>query len=44
MESLTALAEAHDGSLRLLAHTGEVLAELPPRLRLVHDGELARAA
>lgn len=44
VESLTALAEAHDGSLRLLAHTGEVLAELPPRLRLVHDGGLARAA
>ncbi len=31
VENLTALAEAHDGRLRLLAHTGEVLAELPAR-------------
>ena len=30
VESLTALAEDPDGTLRLLAHTGETLAELPP--------------
>jgi UDP-2,3-diacylglucosamine pyrophosphatase LpxH len=37
VESLTALAEEHDGTLRLLSHTGAVLAELPPRLRLVQQ-------
>ena len=31
VESLTALAEAQDGSLCLLAHTGDVLAALAPR-------------
>lgn len=31
VESLTALAEGADGGLRLLAHTGETLAALPPR-------------
>ncbi|RPE80920.1 UDP-2,3-diacylglucosamine pyrophosphatase LpxH [Vulcaniibacterium tengchongense] len=31
VESLTALAEDPDGTLRLLAHTGETLAELPAR-------------
>ncbi|HET6397090.1 MAG TPA: UDP-2,3-diacylglucosamine diphosphatase [Pseudoxanthomonas sp.] len=35
VESLTALAEGPDGSLRLLSHQGEVLAEVPSRLRLV---------
>jgi len=44
VESLTALVEEHDGSLRLLAHTGQVLAELPPRLRLVQQDAVARAA
>lgn len=44
VESLTALAESHDGSLRLLAHTGEVLAELAPRLRLVPPPAARRAA
>ena len=45
VESLTALAEGHDGTLRLLSHHGEVLAELPPRLRLVQPGApMARAA
>ena len=45
VESLTALAEEPDGTLRLLSHTHGVLAELPPRLRLVMDGEeLPRAA
>lgn len=32
VESLTALAEDPDGTLRLLAHTGETLALLPPRV------------
>ena len=41
VESLTALAEGADGSLRLIDHRGEVRAELPSRLRLV---ELPRAA
>lgn len=31
VESLTALAEDPDGTLRLLAHTGETLAQLPAR-------------
>ncbi len=44
VESLTALAEGHDGTLQLLSHHGEVLAELPPRLRLVSSGPVARAA
>lgn len=35
VESLTALAEERDGTLRLLSHRGETLAEIPPRLRLV---------
>jgi len=34
VESLTVLAEDMDGTLRLLGHRGEVLAEIPPRLRL----------
>jgi len=44
VESLTALAEDHDGTLQLLSHHGDVLAELPPRLRLVSSGPMARAA
>ncbi|MBP6216874.1 MAG: UDP-2,3-diacylglucosamine diphosphatase [Luteimonas sp.] len=45
VESLTALAEGHDGTLRLLSHHGEVLAELPPRLRQVPPlTRMARAA
>ncbi len=44
VESLTALAEDHDGTLRLLSHRGEVLAELPPRLRLARQDAWARAA
>lgn len=44
VESLTALAEAHDGTLRLLSHGGEVLAELPPRLRLVQQDAWAKVA
>lgn len=43
VESLTALSEEMDGSLRLLAHTGEILAEMPARLRLVMQ-DLPRAA
>jgi UDP-2,3-diacylglucosamine pyrophosphatase LpxH len=34
VESLTALAEDPDGTLRLLSHAGETLAVIPPRLRL----------
>ena len=34
VESLTVLTEDMDGTLRLLGHRGEVLAEIPPRLRL----------
>jgi len=37
VESLTALSEDADGVLRLLSHRGEVLAEIPPRLRLTAD-------
>ena len=38
VESLTALSEEADGSLCLLAHTGQVLSHVAPRLRLVaHD-------
>jgi UDP-2,3-diacylglucosamine pyrophosphatase LpxH len=33
VESLTALSEEMDGRLCLLAHTGEILAEVPARLR-----------
>jgi len=47
VESLTALAEDIDGTLRLLSHTGETLSMLPPRLRLVCENEekrLPRAA
>lgn len=45
VESLSALVEEADGSLRLLSHKGEVLAELAPRLRRVLDGkELPLAA
>jgi UDP-2,3-diacylglucosamine pyrophosphatase LpxH len=43
VESLTALSEEMDGSLCLLAHTGETLAEMPARLRLVMQ-ELPMAA
>lgn len=38
VESLTALAEDRDGTLRLLSHRGDTLASLAPRLRLVHGG------
>ena len=34
VESLTALAEDTDGTLRLLSHRGDTLALIPPRLRL----------
>ena len=44
VESLTALAEEADGTLRLLSHTGDVLADLPPRLLLVMQDEWPRAA
>ena len=44
VESLTALAEGHDGALRLLSHRGETLADLPPRLRLVQQDAVRRAA
>ena len=44
VESLTALSEEHDGTLRLLSHHGGVLAELPPRLRLVQQDAVRRAA
>jgi UDP-2,3-diacylglucosamine pyrophosphatase LpxH len=46
VESLTALVEEADGSLRLLSHRGDVLAELPPRLQLVREDAvpLPRAA
>ena len=46
VESLTALVEEADGRLRLLAHTGEVLAEVLPRLlpRTQPNLEWARAA
>jgi UDP-2,3-diacylglucosamine pyrophosphatase LpxH len=43
VESLTALSEEADGSLCLLSHTGEILAQLPARLRLVMQ-DLPRAA
>ncbi len=44
VESLTALAEDPDGTLRLLSHSGETLALLPPRLRLMREDALPRAA
>lgn len=45
VESLTALAEDPDGTLRLLAYTGETLAMLPARaLRLAVHEELPHAA
>lgn len=45
VESLTALAEDPDGTLRLLAHTGETLAMLPARAaRLAVREELPHAA
>lgn len=44
VESLTALVEDMDGTLRLLSHRGDMLAELPPRLRLVADGDWRSAA
>src|SRR5688572_187535 len=45
VESLTALAEDPDGTLRLLAHTGETLAMLPARVaRLAVREELPHAA
>ena len=44
VESLTALAEGHDGTLRLLGPGGAVLEELPPRLRLVRPSALPHAA
>ena len=43
VESLTALSEEADGSLCLLAHTGEILEQLPARLHLVMQ-ELPKAA
>ncbi len=44
VESLTALAEDPDGTLRLLSHNGETLASLPPRLQLVMEESWPRAA
>lgn len=44
VESLTALVEGFDGTLRLLSHRGEVLSELPPRLQLVQEDAIPRAA
>lgn len=48
VESLSALVEEADGTLRLLSHLGQVLAEIPPRVRSaqlpVHDGREAEAA
>jgi len=45
VESLTALAEDPDGTLRLLAHTGETLAMLPARaMRVVVEDVLPHAA
>jgi len=43
VESLTALSEEADGSLCLLSHTSEILAELPARLRLLMQ-DLPKAA
>jgi UDP-2,3-diacylglucosamine pyrophosphatase LpxH len=44
VESLTALAEDIDGTLRLLSHRGETLALLPPRLQLAREDAFPRAA
>jgi len=45
VESLTALAEDPDGTLRLLSHTGETLVLMPPRLQSMPDTPaLSRAA
>jgi UDP-2,3-diacylglucosamine pyrophosphatase LpxH len=47
VESLSAMVEEADGSLRLLAHTGEVLAEVLPRWRPMRSpgvGTLPQAA
>lgn len=45
VESLTALVEERDGTLRLMSHRDEVLAEIRPRLVLVaEDHGLRRAA
>jgi hypothetical protein len=33
-----------DGTLRLLSHRGETLAELPPRLQLLREDAYPRAA
>lgn len=44
VESLTALAEDRDGTLRLLSHRGETLASIAPRLRLAHDRDALPAA
>jgi len=44
VESLTALAEAQDGSLRLLSHQGEVLAALPARVARAPVAPVPRAA
>lgn len=41
VESLTALAEDPDGTLRLLSHTGETLQLLPPRLQLIGEDATA---
>ncbi len=44
VETLTALAEDRNGTLRLLDHHGETLRSVAPRLRLVHDENVAQAA
>ena len=48
VESLSALVEEADGTLRLLSHLGHVWAEIPPRLRSAqlpaHDRREAEAA
>ena len=43
VESLTALSEEADGTLCLLSHTGQILADVAPRLRLVPQ-DVPRAA
>ena len=44
VESLSALVEEADGTLRLLSHAGEVLAEVSPRLRVPDAMSLPKAA
>lgn len=44
VESLTALAEEPDGTLRLLSHRGDVLAEVPARALPIARRQLRRAA